>query len=408
MLVGLLLAEFGLRLFGGTLNDDFIIADPDCGWALRPNFTGWMDYENFLKVHINSAGFRDREHSVAKPIGTVRFAILGDSYMQGMNVPLEKTFSSFLEGNLNGCLGLAGKKAEVINFGVSGYGTAQELLTFRHHAVDYKPDVVLLAFYTNNDVYNNYRPLNPASHPDHSPYFVFEGENLVLDDSFKSLVTPEANQPWFRRMRVAVTTRLMTARLLYQAYGSLRPQTDSEEPSKTGSEAAIRDADNFEDQIYSRPVVPEIKEAWRVTEGILLMLNREVRDQGAELWIVTLSNVPQVNPNVSQREEFRKQLGIDSLFYPDLRIRDFAKEHGIPVITLAPKLAEYTAAHNVYLNGGYEDKQPLGTGHWNETGNRLAAELVSTQLCSDSSAISALFPGAPTKVERNGKPGQDR
>ena len=41
-----------------------------------------------------------------------------------------------------------GKQVEVINFGVSGYGTAQELLTLRQKVWDFSPDIVVLAFTT--------------------------------------------------------------------------------------------------------------------------------------------------------------------------------------------------------------------------------------------------------------------
>ena len=393
----LLVTEVALRFISIGLDDDFSVPDLQRGWSLRPNFSGWTAEENTVYVYINSDGLRDREHSMAKSADTVRLAVLGDSYMEAKNVALDKTFSSFLEGNLNACLEPKGKRAEIINFGVDGYGTAQELLTFRHHAVNYSPDVVLLAFYTNNDVYNNSRPLNPASYFDLSPYFVFQGDRLVLDDSFLRVVTPDAQQPWFRRMRIAVTSRSFTARLLYRIWGNLRSHRPL--PNRV-AEPGIGDLENLKGKIYLPPAITQINEAWRVTEELLLILNREVRAHGAELWIVTLSNPPQVNPDLAEREKFRQGLGVDSLFYPDLRIRDFAGKNDIRVISLAPSLAEYTATHKVFINGGYSPRRPLGTGHWNETGNRVAAEIVGAQLCSSSPAISGLLQVIPRQDER--------
>ena len=43
---------------------------------------------------------------------------------------------------------LQGRHVEVINFGVSGFGTTQELLTLEYKVWKYSPDVVLLAFTT--------------------------------------------------------------------------------------------------------------------------------------------------------------------------------------------------------------------------------------------------------------------
>ena len=47
------------------------------------------------------------------------------------------------------------KKVEVINFGVSDYGTAQELIVLREKVWFYDPDFVLLAIFTQNDISNN-------------------------------------------------------------------------------------------------------------------------------------------------------------------------------------------------------------------------------------------------------------
>ena len=72
---------------------------------------------------------------------------------------MEDTFWSVMERELGQCALFAGRRVEVINFGVSGYGTVQELMTLRHYVWDYDPDVVVLAFTTGNDVRNNLRAL---------------------------------------------------------------------------------------------------------------------------------------------------------------------------------------------------------------------------------------------------------
>src|SRR5205814_6625220 len=60
---------------------------------------------------------------------------------------------------LEECNVFPGKKIEVLNFGVSGYGTAQELLTLREQVWKYSPDIVMLAITTNNDITDNLRAL---------------------------------------------------------------------------------------------------------------------------------------------------------------------------------------------------------------------------------------------------------
>lgn len=109
--------------------------------------------------------------------------------------------------------------------------------------------------------------------------------------------------------------------------------------------------------------------------------------------MATLANRPQLNPDPSQRQAFMKRLGIDTLFYPDQRLRTFAQQAGIPTITLAPEMSAYSEAQHVFLNGGHNI--PLGTGHWNEEGHKLAGELIASELCAQSTKV---WGSAPEKV----------
>jgi hypothetical protein len=96
----------------------------DCGARLVPNYSGTQTDEGRALITTNSQGFRDREHSISKPAGVFRIAILGDSFAEAAQVDLEETFWAILETKLvaENCFPEA--IIEVLNFGVSGYGTA--------------------------------------------------------------------------------------------------------------------------------------------------------------------------------------------------------------------------------------------------------------------------------------------
>ncbi|HBL27449.1 MAG TPA: G-D-S-L family lipolytic protein, partial [Acidobacteria bacterium] len=179
--VSLLIAEAGLRI-AGVSNPNFYGPDPVRGWALRPEAHGRWTKEGDAEVRINRDGLRDDEHPVARPAGEVRIAVLGDSCVEALQVPAEATFSAILEQELARCPAVGGRRVEVLNFGVSGYGTAQELLTLQHQVWKYDPGLVLLAFYSGNDVRNNWRPLelDPMR-----PYLMPQPDgSLTVDDSF--------------------------------------------------------------------------------------------------------------------------------------------------------------------------------------------------------------------------------
>src|SRR6185436_13789778 len=87
-----------------------------------------------------------------------------------------------LQQKLEGCEQFAGKHIEIINLGVSGYGTSQELITLRQKVWQYSPDMVILLVTTNNDISDNVRALKKT---DQIPYFYYRGEQLLEDDSFR-------------------------------------------------------------------------------------------------------------------------------------------------------------------------------------------------------------------------------
>jgi hypothetical protein len=81
-------AEALLRAAGVSFAH-FYRPDPLVGEVLIPGAEGWDRSENPTYVRINSLGMRDREHSVEKPPGVFRIAVLGDSYAEAKQVPLE-------------------------------------------------------------------------------------------------------------------------------------------------------------------------------------------------------------------------------------------------------------------------------------------------------------------------------
>ena len=372
-LLALGVCEVGLRR--SDVDFAFYVVDAHRGWALRPGAFGFVIGERVMWLNINSDGLRDREHDRVKPPGTVRIAVLGDSYMEAANVPMKQMFTSQLEARLAGCR----PAAEVINFGVTAYGITQEWLTYRLHATKYQPAIVVLAIYTANDMFDTLAfPGTPADTG--LPYPVAPIEQRKPEPEIEATLLP-----WYQHLRLAITDRVETMKLLYGGWGALRAAWHPPPPRYDDPEDVLRDR-----AIYQPPASATMREAWRATEERVLALASEVAANGSEFWIVTLSNAEQVDPDLSARRVVATQLGVPDLLYPDRRIRDLATQHGIPVITLVEPLADYTATTGAYLNGGYNSAFPAGTGHWNDTAHRLAAGLVGDRLCASSPALARL------------------
>jgi lysophospholipase L1-like esterase len=144
------------------------------GWKGLPNAQGTLvTTETETEVRVNSAGLRDEEYTLEKPEGVTRIAVLGDSFVWGYGVEQDENFAAVLETRLNE----AGYNVEVLNFGLTGYGTDQNYLAYQELARDYRPDIVILAFY-ENDVLEvaNYQMYGYAK-----PFFELDaGGELVL------------------------------------------------------------------------------------------------------------------------------------------------------------------------------------------------------------------------------------
>ena len=115
---------------------------------LIPNSTFWhTSIDGRWQFRINHQGFRDDENYVyAKPEGRRRVLVLGDSHTQGYEVRQEATFSKVLEQRFRA----RGMDVQVLNTGVSGFGTAEQLLFLEREGKKYSPDAVVVAFFEND------------------------------------------------------------------------------------------------------------------------------------------------------------------------------------------------------------------------------------------------------------------
>ncbi|KPL18669.1 MAG: hypothetical protein AMJ92_07020 [candidate division Zixibacteria bacterium SM23_81] len=141
------------------------------GWFLKPSTELRHQGPEFdVVVRTNSHGFRaNKDYSYEKAPGKKRILAIGDSFTFGHGVGNDETYTAFLEDLI--------PNTEVINLGVSAYGTDQQLLVLETKGLKYHPDVVILGFYKgdifrNDDLFHNLLP---------KPMYKLEHDgNLVL------------------------------------------------------------------------------------------------------------------------------------------------------------------------------------------------------------------------------------
>lgn len=381
-LVSLLLfvsAETVLRFRSqGLAERIFYRVDPLLGWSLRPETGAEYKVEGGSRVNINSHGFRDKQRLIEKPKGVFRVAVLGDSFVEAMQLGLEETFPALIEKGLWRCPAIAGLIPEVLNFGVKGYGTAQELLLYRHQARLYSPNVVLLVVFPGNDIYNNHPLLNPTN-PELAPYFeINPTKGLVLRPAFSGPgMLYEPWRYWLRKIPSELSIYSETFRLLEGSLRTLLPCDSCTERLKIAEHYGRAYHDYL---IWSAPKDETLAEAWRVTESLLVEFDKQVKRDASEFLLVLASNSIQVHPSEALQREFLRRFSLSSLNYASDRLYDFAISRGIPALSLVSPLAKEAKRIDKPLHG-FSNLTP-GFGHWNQEGHAAVGALLAEEICS--------------------------
>lgn len=366
-LIGLVLVEIVLRVVGFSY-PSFWTLDAERGWAARPGTEGRYIKEGNAYVRINREGFRDFDHEKQSPLGTFRIAVLGDSFVEALQVELESTFWKVMEGELSVCASLIGQHVEVLGFGGSGYGTAQERITYRTFVRQYQPDLVVLAFFIGNDVSDNSRALNNLID---RPYYTYDGDRLTLDLSFRDRTQFRVSN--LRRGhlvslvdKVRLLQIVKETQHVYEQYLHRMPGN----PTHLGP--------GTESQVFVPPRNNDWIEAWRVTEGILDALRDDVEKDGSRLWVLAIPAPEQVHPDSSFRREFMKKLGVEDLSYPEARLQMWAERASVPFVELSNEFSRIGTQNGDSIYG-FGDQ--IGFGHWNENGHRLAGKILAQRIC---------------------------
>ena len=355
----IILLELGAQAAGVAFQASFFTQDAVRGYALRPFAHGWYLVDGRAYARINSAGYHDQEHSVAKPPGVLRIAVLGSSYVAGLMA--RRGFVSVLESALN-CLPSRKLKVETLNFGVDAYSAMQSYLTLNRDVWKYRPDIILFTL-SDKDPLEDYRGSANNLGVGRRPYFeVVKGD--IVPDRQTQLMPPlnlaqkrdeDRENDLMNRSQLALGLRAGWSKL----YGRLRG-------AKAWGPGA---GSNF-------PVEPPK----RILEVLFSDLKRDAQAHGAELWVVTFGEAEQENPDPKVRAEYQRFLNSPSgkNTFSDARMAAMARAAGLPVIELSPILAAYAEQHHAYLHGAPD--MPPGIGHWNELGDKIGGETIASEL----------------------------
>jgi hypothetical protein len=271
-----LLGEVVLRLFtprlGRVVNEKsrFCRFDHELGWVPLENVSsGQKNGED--TVHQNEFGLRAGDDmQLKKTSGRKRVLVLGDSYVWGVGASQEELFTNPK---------VYGTNDELINCGVSGYGTDQEYLFYLRTGQKFDVDQVVLAFTPYNDVTNN---LNPKQYGYLKPYFTLDGGQLVLHNDH---VRYSIKDNFFRTLK----RECRVWNIANDGFGELIDTLRRKKPKPLETDIAVSDAD---------------RQGIELTLAILKKLKEAVAARHAEFYVIFIPYKPRVEHHLTGNHPF--------------------------------------------------------------------------------------------------------
>lgn len=358
--IGFILIETYFRLFNPQIRS-FLQPDPVIGTKHIPNLTLKENNSCIQAVsRFNNEGMRDIDHTIEKPEGTYRIAVIGDSYVEAMQVNLEDTFFSQLASNLQN----KGKNVEVLSFGVGGFGTAQEYLLLRDYALKYSPDLVIVSFFSANDIRNNSYALEKNSD---MPYAHLNENGTVEFDDFK--ISEDYLRKYNSPLRTLVFDNLHTARFLYRLSSKSMLYRNLLAKLSLHTEAKGTEDSTDSDAIYFGNWPEEWEKSWDLTQALILEMKKESEKHGADFMIFSLSNPEQISTELFEKvKEIHPKIELNK-YEPEKRLADFLDEKSIKhfsVLLYMERLADSGITVHVPCHG-----------HWSKEANHLAGKALA-------------------------------
>lgn len=372
ILFSLLAIEGILRVFEAQTYVSLWEVNKDGMIVLKPNLDKQIFDNEDLKYHhvkINSLGFLGEDVSQEKPVDALRIAVMGDSYVAATGVDFDKTFPYLLTKKVQDLLITATsttstyKEVEVLNFGMGGTGTVDEMKYYEKYAQKFSPDIVVVSFYLQNDTVDN------------SLNYEYRDEMLSTKDRWNSFPQYGATQA---RNFVAFKDRLYRKSAIVRFVDRVvrtSPQLNNfaiklgiyREPVKGESGLNIP----FDDYYYIEPLDSQRAEYLKFSSDLLNNFKKQLDLDGVKFAVMFIPEGKTINDDL---------INMFKNTYPKLKEFNFnpkgmeekliaAVDPSVKVLNLREVMAKNVSENKeMYKNG---------TGHFAEPGHEVAADALA-------------------------------
>jgi len=337
--LSILLLEIALRILADfPVDSALLVNDSDVGYRMRPN----VSIGNGLTT--NSLGFNDVEHSMERRKGSVRMAIIGDSFVFGA-VPRKDNFTHVLQELAD----KSGLNLEVLNMGIAAAEPNNYLALLKKDAVLMNADEVCVLFFIGNDIVQ--------AHPDFktSVWLGIPRETL--------------RQPYLIGSSKEYSYVYRTARSVTRL---VREHIDKT-PRESFTKANYLAIEYRRSGIYEINKSKYIMDSYTGAISILKKIANEANLLNKDIFFVLAPDELQVNAKLrsSLVSEYNLSPNDYDFSAPQRIIVNELKQSGIQVIDLLPTFRDAARKDTLYI------KQD---SHWNKAGNLLAAKSIMSYI----------------------------
>ncbi|NOZ26109.1 MAG: SGNH/GDSL hydrolase family protein [Nitrospirae bacterium] len=280
-------------------------------FRLKPDIKAVASFgKDEIAIETNSYGMRWREVSLENRLQRTRIAVVGDSFAFGL-------WADRVENGMVGVFETMMDKDgyEVLNFGVPGYGPPDIELQVREEVLAFKPDYLVLLFYSGNDFKDAYLGKDK--------YDIVDGVAVWNKENQELRIPPEAGR------KPKVRFSLATFRLLNDLISKLLTGDGAETSDFLPSDELMSDT------FWSRTDRPEIiLEAKDLTMAALDNIRKACYNHGIRFVIVSIPYKDQVFASSPSGENYDIRL-------PQGYVEEYARKHSIPYLDLLPVLRAY-------------------------------------------------------------------
>lgn len=335
--LGMVAVEVGLRVFHPQifpmLPPGLVTERPDGIRVLTPGFDGPFTRAEFdTSVQISDFGVRGQPPSPRRA-NTFRILALGNADTFGFGVNADETYAAQLQDKLSERH--PALRVEVVNAGVPGYGTIDELIWLQERGHDVDPDLILVQFLSYSDfATNGDSPLTAK----------------LLDDAVGATVTP-APEP-VTGVQPSLPSRVRGAIHALKRHSHLATLA-----SEAGSHILMQLGLPVEASALWGEEFTAV-EAER-TRRLLVLLASESIGMGTPIVLIYATGKAQV-------------IGRNGLTLPSAQVvAAAAAEAGVPWIDMTEELRHRSDRRRLFF---WRD------GHWTADGHQAVADVLANQL----------------------------